>query len=482
MLNNQKNLDNYIKLEYNKVGTTYSIALKWWGDSMVNIKNALNLYNYFDSVIITDDKGIIQYYVNMRTDIFDLKRDDIIGKSILEIHPYLTEDTSSIIRVLKDGKPIYDQIEYLTTEHGQKVTNIFSTLPIIHKGKIVGAIDLARCIEEHERQSITLAAKGSESTGLYNIDDIITNSESMKAVKAKIMKVANTDSPVLIYGETGTGKELVAQALHTYSYRSGKKFIAQNCAAIPHTMLESILFGSVKGSYTGAANRRGLFEVADGGTLFLDEINSMDLNMQSKLLRVIEDKNVTRIGGTEPIPIDVRIITALNEPPLKCLENNTLREDLFYRIGVVQIDIPPLRERVEDILYLTEYFISMYNQKMNKSVEGLSEEVRDIFLDYDWPGNVRELKNVIEGAFNIIGSRYIQLKDLPPYLVEGAHKNMAKVNTDDEDLSLYERVSRYEKQLIMKTLNSTSTLAEAAKKLKISKQALNYKLKKYRLK
>ena len=258
---------------------------------VINIRNLLNLYNYFDSVIITDNKGIIQYYVNMRTDIFDLKRNDIIGKSILVIHPYLTEETSSIMRVLKDGKPIYDQVEYLTNKHGQKVTNLFSTLPIINNGKVVGAIDLARCIEEHERQNIVLAANNNEENiGLYNIDDIITKSDSMKAVKAKIMKVANTDSPVLIYGETGTGKELVAQALHTYSYRSKNKFIAQNCAAIPHTMLESILFGSVKGSYTGAENRRGLLEVADGGTLFLDEISSMDLNMQSKLLRAIEEK------------------------------------------------------------------------------------------------------------------------------------------------------------------------------------------------
>lgn len=304
----------------------------------------------------------------------------------------------------------------------------------------------------------------------------------MKAVKAKIIKVANTDSPVLIYGETGTGKELVAQALHTYSYRSKNKFIAQNCAAIPHTMLESILFGSVKGSYTGAENRRGLLEVADGGTLFLDEISSMDLNMQSKLLRAIEEKNVTRIGGAEPLPIDVRIITALNEPPFKCIENNLLREDLFFRISVVQINIPPLRERIADISYLTEYFISMYNQKMNKNVEGINDEVRGILFNYDWPGNVRELKNVIEGAFNIIGSRYIQLKDLPTYLVESAYRNMIEISIDDENLSLYEKVDRYEKQLLIETLNSTTTFAEAARELKISKQALDYKLKKYNLK
>lgn len=450
---------------------------------VVNTRNLLNLYNYFDSIIITDHKGIIQHYVNMRTDIFDLKRNDIIGKSILEIHPYLTEETSSIMRVLKDGKPIYDQVEHLTTKHGQEITNLYSTLPIITDGKIIGAIDLARCIEEHERQSIVLSANSNgENIGLYNIDDIITKSESMKAVKTKIMKVANTDSPVLIYGETGTGKDLVAQALHTYSYRNKNRFIAQNCAAIPYTLLESILFGSVKGSYTGAENRKGLFEVADGGTLFLDEIHSMNLNMQSKLLRAIEENTITRIGGTEPLPIDVRIVAALNEPPLECLERNLLREDLFYRLNVVQIKIPPLRERAADIAYLTEYFISVYNQKMNKCVEGISDEVRDVLYSYDWPGNVRELKNVIEGAFNIVGSRQIHLKDLPPYLVEQANKEVAKINIEDDKLSLYEKVDRYEKQLLIEALGSSTTFIEAARKLKISKQSLNYKLSKYGLK
>ncbi len=450
---------------------------------MINIRNLLNIYNYFDSVIITDHKGVIQYYTNMRTDVYDLRRDDIIGKTILEIHPYLTEETSSIMRVLKDGTPIYDQVEYLTTKHGQEVTNLYSTLPIINNGKVVGAIDLARCIGENERQNVILSAKNNgENIGLYNIDDIITKSESMKAVKSKIMKVANTDSPVMVYGETGTGKELVAQAIHTYSYRNNNRFISQNCAAIPFNLLESILFGSVKGSYTGAENRRGLFEVANNGTLFLDEINSMDLNMQSKILKAIEEKKITRLGGTEPIHIDIRIITALNQPPLDCLEKKLLREDLFYRLNVVQIDIPPLRERIADISYLTEYFISMYNQKMNMCVEGISDEVKEVFFNYSWPGNVRELKNVIEGSFNIVGSRYIQLNDLPPYLIAQLKDKIVKIDTTKEDISLYEKVDGYEKQLLIKTLNSTTTLAEAARKLKISKQALNYKLLKYNLK
>jgi arginine utilization regulatory protein len=208
----------------------------------------------------------------------------------------------------------------------------------------------------------------------------------------------------------------------------------------------------------------------------------MDINMQSKILKAIEEKKITRIGGEEPIHIDVRIITALNQPPLLCLEKKVIREDLFYRLNVVQIDIPPLRERIADISYLTEYFVSMYNQKMNKDVEGVSEDVREIFLNYSWPGNVRELKNVIEGAFNIIGSRYIELNDLPSYLVNQFKDEIVKVDTMNDEMSLYEMINKYEKQLLIKTLSTSTTLAEAAKKLKISKQSLNYKLIKYNLK
>lgn len=419
----------------------------------------------------------------MRTDIYDLKENDIIGKTILDIHPELTEETSSIMRVLRDGKPIYDQIEHLTTKHGQNVTNLYSTLPIINNGQIIGAIDLARCIQGNERQNIVFPIKYAiEKKGLYHIEDIISTSSAMKVTKSKIPKIANTDSSVLIYGETGTGKELFAQAIHTYSSRHDKRFVSQNCAAIPSSLLESILFGTVKGCYTGAENRSGLFEVANGGTLFLDEINSMELNMQTKILKAIEEKKVTRIGGTEAIPIDIKIISAVNENPLVCVKEKRLREDLYYRLNVVQIDIPPLRERVGDIKYLTDHFICTYNIKMNKSVLGISDEVEEIFMNYSWPGNVRELKNIIEGAFNIIGSRFIQKTDLPSYLTHRFEAEKRKFEKDMENMSLSEKVCRYEKKLIIQALDSTHSLAEAAKKLNISKQALSYKLSKYELK
>ena len=188
----------------------------------------------------------------------------------------------------------------------------------------------------------------------------------MIKIKDSISQVAQTDSSVLIYGETGTGKEMIAQAIHSASKRTKKKFVVQNCAAIPATLLEGILFGTVRGAFTGAEDHPGLFEIASGGTLFLDEINSMDMSMQAKLLRAIEDKKILRVGGSSPITIDVKIISALNQDPIECVNNKTLRQDLFYRLNVVQFYLPPLRDRRSDIELLTNHFIFNYNLKMNK--------------------------------------------------------------------------------------------------------------------
>lgn len=446
---------------------------------MQDMDRILDVNNYFDSVIITDDKGVILYYVNGRADIYWPTDEEIVGKTILELHPELTADTSSIMRVLRDGKPIYDQMERFTRE-GQQITNRYSTLPLIQNGKIVGALDLARCVDGDERQNIVLPpGEEDKKKRLYHLDDIIACSAAMGAVKSKIPKVAHTDSSVLLCGETGTGKEMIAQALHTYGSRKRKRFVSQNCAAIPSNLLEGILFGTVKGSYTGAENRKGLFEIAQGGTLFLDEINSMDLNMQAKLLKAIEEKKVTRLGGLEPISVDVKIISAMNRDPLRCLEQGQLREDLFYRLNVVQINVPPLRERHGDLNSLTRYFIAGYNQQMHKNVLGITDPVWELFQTYSWPGNVRELQNIIEGAFNILGAPYIRMEDLPPYLTARFEKEKEQLEQMDQNMPLVQKVELYEKRLILKAVDSSESVSEAARRLKLSKQALNYKLKKY---
>ena len=311
----------------------------------------------------------------------------------------------------------------------------------------------------------------NQSNSLYHVNDIVSASEKVNDLKRIISMVANTDSAVMICGETGTGKEMFAQSVHTSGSRVSKPFISQNCAAIPNTLLEGILFGTTKGSFTGAEDKAGLFEMANGGTLFLDEINSMDLGMQAKILKVIEEKRVR----------DLKIISATNKPPLQCVKDNTIREDLFYRLSTVQLDIPPLRERIVDIPLLVNYFIEQNNNRMNKNVSGVTQEVMEVFLNYQWPGNVRELKNVIEGAFNVIGSSEIRKENLPPYMINNYSNQNERLISCGEDMSLTERLEEYEKRLIIQALDSTSTLTRAAEKLKITKQVLNYKILKYGL-
>ncbi len=470
------------------------------------VEQLLNLYNYIDGIMVTDQNGIVEYYTNFRPEVNSLKERDVLGRHVLEVYPMLTEETSSLMQVIQTQKPISNQFQVLTTYKGQTVKAINTTMPIMHKGKLIGAVDVSRYIDKpYERQNIVLSLKETGKVGkLYTLEDIITNSPAMEQVKVKVRMIADTDSSVLICGETGTGKELVAQSLHTCSSRRSQRFVSQNCAAIPANLLESILFGTVKGSYTGAENRPGLFEIANGGPLFLDEINSMELSVQAKILRAIEEKQVTRIGGFEPIHTNVKIVSAVNEDPMRCIAEKRLREDLFYRLSVVQLDIPPLRERINDLFFMTDHFIGEYNQRMNRDLIGIDEEVEQIFRLYSWPGNVRELKNVIEGAFNVASSRFIRRKDLPGYLLQNAAINQgisdefrSKENgTADEEIwinlggrpdfsdpqmTLDALVADYERRLIIKVVAESDSLVEAARKLKISKQSMNYKLVKHKI-
>ena len=449
-----------------------------------NMSEILNLYNFFDSVIITDEKGIIKYYTNMRADVYWPDAKNITGMHILELHPELTEETSRIMRVLKTGEPIFNQLESFYSSSGQAVTNIYCTMPLMQDNKIVGAVDFARVIGEKERKNILL--KGNrDKNRYYSVNDIISNTPEMIRIKDMISQVAQTDSSVLIYGETGTGKEMIAQAIHTSSNRNNKNFVIQNCAAIPATLLEGILFGTVKGSFTGAEDHPGLFEIANGGTLFLDEINSMDLSMQAKLLRAIEEKKIRRVGGSKPINIDVKIISALNQDPIECVNNNLLRQDLFYRLNVVQFYLPPLRERRKDIELLTNHFIFKYNLKMNKQIHGIDNDVRKLFSEYYWPGNIRELQNVIEGAFNTAGFKLIRMENMPQYLIKSYEKQQDSLISEklpEDGIELKEVMAEYEKRILKMALGEAETIAEAARKLNISKQDLNYKMKKYNFK
>ncbi|MEL7565438.1 MAG: sigma 54-interacting transcriptional regulator, partial [Dehalobacterium sp.] len=315
----------------------------------------------------------------------------------------------------------------------------------------------------------------------HNFNDIIGNHESIINLKILAQRIAAGSSPVLIYGETGTGKELVVQSIHNGSpYKEGP-FIAQNCAAFPVTLLESILFGTVKGSFTGAEDKPGLFELANGGTLFLDEINSMPMELQSKLLRVLQEGMVRRVGDTKTRPVETRVIACSNVEPEKAVQNKEMRIDLYYRLNVVSLKIPPLRERKMDIPALTKYFINMYNQKLGCRVSRVSEEVNKLFINYHWPGNVRELQHAIEHAANIVTGSIIKVEHLPEHL-RNQDQSFAADKVFDFTLegNLPDILSKVEKSCLAQAMEKCRfNVSRAALYLGIPRQTLQYKLKMY---
>lgn len=314
----------------------------------------------------------------------------------------------------------------------------------------------------------------------YSFENIISKNEKMLNIFDVIKKVAQYKSTVLITGESGTGKELVARALHYNSDRSQNPFIPVNCGAIPENLLESELFGHIKGAFTDAIRtKKGLFEEADGGTLFLDEIGELPAPLQVKLLRVLQEGEIRRVGESKSIKIDVRIVTATVKDLTKEVNEGRFREDLFYRLNVLPIHIPPLRERKEDIPLLIDHFIKKYNQSMNKNVKGVDHQVLEILMNYKWYGNVRELENTIERAIVLTDKEYIELNDLPAEVRE--YREESRPETIFEEEYSIKKASRVlEINLIKKALKKTrGNHTHAAKLLEISHRALLYKIKEY---
>lgn len=283
--------------------------------------------------------GIIRYVKQYGGDIIPYDAKAAVGRHILEIYTDIKEEESTPLNALK-GIPALGKQTKQTAFNGKTCIFYEYTTPLKAGGRIVGAVSLAKFIASFPKEVVVRPSMMSQAENLKSISDIIGLSDETQYLKENIKQVAATNSAVLITGETGTGKELVAQAIHTEGPRRNKSFVSQNCSAIPVTLLEGILFGTAKGSFTGAEDRAGLFEIADGGTLFLDEINSMDINVQAKILKAIEEKRVKRLGSGKEIPVDVRVISAMNEDPETCVAHGRLRKDLFYRIAVVQIEVP----------------------------------------------------------------------------------------------------------------------------------------------
>jgi two-component system response regulator AtoC len=329
---------------------------------------------------------------------------------------------------------------------------------------------LVRKLAEHQElleENLSLRQRLDDH---YRFENIITKSAKMQRVIEVIKVVAKSNATVLVTGESGTGKELVARAIHSQSNRHNKPFIAVSCAALPESLLESELFGHEKGSFTGAyAQKKGKFEFGEGGTLFLDEIGEMSANIQVHLLRVLEEKEFTRVGGNEPIKVDVRVISATNKDLRKAIEKQEFREDLYYRLNVVNVELPPLRERKEDVPLLAQHFLNKFASENRKEISGFSPEALEFLLDYDWPGNVRELENAIERAVILAKNSLITVDDLPQENLSLGYSIGSKKS-----------IKEVEKEHILNVLRKTGdNYSEAARILGISRMTLYNKAKEY---
>src|SRR6059058_2587858 len=342
-----------------------------------------------------------------------------------------------------------------------------------------GAFDYLQ--KPFDRERLLQTIKRALGT-LDKIDvEIISASPKMEAVKKMILKVARSSSTVLIRGESGTGKELIARAIHNQSPRSSEMFQAVNCAAINENLLESELFGHEKGSFTGAhAEKKGLFEVADRGTLFLDEIAELDVGMQAKLLRALQERKIRRVGGTHEIPVDVRVVAATNRDLRAMVADGRFRDDLYYRINVLSVDVPPLRERRDDIPVLIDYFLKKHTRNTSRLIKGLAPETRRMLLDYGWPGNVRQLESAIERAILLCEGDHITPDDLPSEI----RQETSAVSTGGFKLPAeginFEEV---EKNLILQAMDQTDyNITKAAKLLGLTFRTLQYRLEKFGIK
>lgn len=452
-------------------------------------ENIFEILDYLEEGIqIIDQRGKIIYFNQAAQRLEGLSSDLVLGRDLLEIYPSLSSETSTLIRVLNAGNPIFDVEQTFINYKGNKMTTLNSSLPIKSAGKMIGAIEISRDrtrvrelsekilhlqTELIEKQESKRKKRGRK---LYSFDEIIGQNKDFETLKALAKKAANTDSPVLVHGETGTGKELFVQAIHQEGPRREKPFVAQNCAALPNTLLEGILFGTVKGAFTGAEDRQGLFELADGGTLFLDEINSMPMALQAKILRVLQDGTVRRVGGLDTKTVDVRVITAMNISPQEALEKRQIRRDLYYRLGVIHIEVLPLRKRRDDILVLAQYFLEKFHQKYQIKMKKIDAKAAHILYYYDWPGNVRELENVIES----IVSLYPEIA-----IIETNHipNQIAKEKTvRGEPVSLEAKMAEIEKTHIQEAYEKCGgNVSQTATYLKVPRQTLQYKLKKYEI-
>ena len=438
----------------------------------------------YEGICVVDRNGYITMINKTYVDFLGTSSEEAIGAHCTKVIP-----NTRLHIAAKTGMPEIGHVQ----EIGNKKV-IVMRIPIKENGVVTGVVGKVMFKDIKEAKALVgrltvlenqlnyyKEELKKERGAKYSLKNIITKNEQVKEMKRLIVQAAKSTSTVLVQGESGTGKELVAHAIHELSDRRYRPFIKINCAAIPDNLLESELFGYEKGAFTGAKQegKIGKFELANKGTIFLDEIGDMSLNMQGKLLRVLQEREVERVGGTKTYPLDIRVIAATNSNLQHKMKNGEFREDLFYRIKVVTVTMPPLRERVEDIPLIVKALIDHYNSEFSVYVKDVDESVNEILMSYSWSGNIRELKNVIERAFNVLDEDIIRVHHLPDY-IHHAHHQKEGVFKSINDLN--EIINQAEKDAILRALNLTKgNKRKAAQLLGIHRSGLYQKMNKHQL-
>lgn len=451
------------------------------------------LENINETIYVVDENGIVTYCNKRAEDLYGIQRSDILGKHIEKFFP-----NALCLQVLKTGQS-YEYVEHRPRE-GNFV--LISSIPIREGDRLIGAVSIDQDITEVKRMSSELQEAKSRikyleyieemmksGSGESGFEKIVYKSKQMYDLILLAKRVAESDASVMIMGESGTGKDLFAHAIHQESARRDGPYVVVDCSAIPPSLMESELFGYEPGAFTGAQRKgkAGKFEVADGGTVFLDEIGELPLEMQSKLLRVLEGREFYRVGGVKPIRVDIRIIAATNRDMGAMLKSGSFRQDLFYRLNVFSLNIPPLRERRDDIPILIDFYLKRYSVINNKLIDRIAPEVMAMLLHYHWPGNVRELKNAIERLVILSEDNAITTGHLPR-IVEtigngATATDEGRMATEFQTLlSLEEAVIAAERQTILNALKAAgNNKAQTAKLLDIPRSTLYYKLQKLKL-
>lgn len=457
-------------------------------------ENAEELFDrIFEGLHIVNEAGVTIFFNRTCEELDGIPSSDVIGRSIFEIYPELNEQSSTFFKTLRTKQEFLSYEYKYSSKKRKNIEVLSSTIPLFVDGRIVGAAEIVHDIKGNQSLSDNLSGiserikkkRGKQSLqARYTFDDIIGENSRLKKTIELAKQAAKTDLPVFIYGETGTGKELFAQSIHNASPFCGGPFVAVNCAAIPDNLLESLLFGTVKGAFTGAENRIGLLEYAAGGSVFFDEIQALSPQMQAKLLRTLQEKTFQRVGDVEHIPLQAKIISATNIAPEKAIKENLLREDLYYRLCVFSITIPPLRERKDDLPLLIQHFLADFNRKTGKYFKDVHSDTIRLFQNYNWPGNVRELEHLLltqtiindpdeQGLLKIEIDSICHSIDSP---TQPELPSLTKKTLPDTLLET-------ERKIIMQTLQEHDyNITKASSALGITRQSLQYRMSKLGIK